>query len=177
MHEIVVGLGANLDDPPSAFAVALAGLALEGRVVAVSRLWRTRPLGPAQPDYLNAAALVAWPNGPWRLLESCRVLELAAGRRRTDEERWGPRVLDLDLLIARDLVARGPRLELPHPRLHERAFALVPAAEVAPDWKHPLVGNTLAELAAAAVADDPGALLSSEPFPRQPDRNGTRSTR
>jgi 2-amino-4-hydroxy-6-hydroxymethyldihydropteridine diphosphokinase len=78
MHEIVIGLGANLGDPPSAFAVALAGLAREGRVVALSRLWRTRPVGPAQPDYLNAAALVVWPNGPWRLLESCRALELAA---------------------------------------------------------------------------------------------------
>ncbi|HSN55549.1 MAG TPA: 2-amino-4-hydroxy-6-hydroxymethyldihydropteridine diphosphokinase [Candidatus Sulfomarinibacteraceae bacterium] len=165
MHEIVVGLGANLGDPPSAFAVALAGFAREGRVVAVSSLWRTRPVGPAQPDYLNAAVRVAWPNGPWRLLESCRALELAAGRRRTDEARWGPRVLDLDLLIARDLVARGPRLELPHPRLAERAFALVPAAEVAPGWEHPLLSRTLAELAAAAVADDPGALVSSGPFP------------
>jgi 2-amino-4-hydroxy-6-hydroxymethyldihydropteridine diphosphokinase len=67
-------------------------------------------------------------------------------------------------LIFEHLVWRSPTLEVPHPRFHERAFALVPAAEVAPTWMHPLIGRTLAELAAAALATDPEALISSEPW-------------
>ena len=70
--------------------------------------------------------------------------------------------LDLDLLVARDLVWRGPELEIPHPRLHERAFALVPAAEIVPDWVHPVIGRTIGELAEEAQSADPEALLSSE---------------
>jgi len=166
MLEIVVGLGANLGDPAAAFAAALDRLAVHGCVLAVSRLWRTRPVGPSQSDYLNAAALIRWPADPRRLLDVCGDLERAAGRNRRDEQRWGPRALDLDLLVARDLVTRGPRLELPHPHLHERAFALAPAAELVPDWRHPLLGRSLAELAADAVAADPTALIWAEPFPR-----------
>ncbi len=102
------------------------------------------------------------------MLRACRELEVAAGRDRSTEQRWGPRVLDLDLLMVRDLVWRGPELELPHPGFHRRAFALVPAAELVPDWVHPLVGRTIGDLAEEALRDDPGALISSEPFPVVP---------
>ncbi len=164
MVDVVVGLGGNLGRPPDAFAAALRVLAVVGEVVAVSRLWRTRPVGPDQPDYDNAAALLHWPGSARFLLARCLELEAQAGRDRATEARWGPRALDLDLLIAHDLVWRSPELELPHPRLHERAFALIPAAEAAPDWLHPLLGRTLAELAADARAADPDALISSTPF-------------
>jgi 2-amino-4-hydroxy-6-hydroxymethyldihydropteridine diphosphokinase len=165
MLHVVIGLGANLGDPPAAFAAALAGLGRIGEVVSVSRLWRTRPVGPGQPDYCNAAVLLDWPGDPTALLGACRELEATAGRNRAGELRWGPRVLDLDLLVARDLVWRGPELEVPHPRFHERAFALVPAAELVPDWVHPMLGRTIAELADEVRAAEPSALLSSEPFP------------
>ncbi|MEX1312439.1 MAG: 2-amino-4-hydroxy-6-hydroxymethyldihydropteridine diphosphokinase [Candidatus Sulfomarinibacteraceae bacterium] len=165
MVDVIVGLGANLGDPPAVFVAALDRLSRETEVVGVSRLWRTRPIGPEQPDFTNAAALLEWPGGPLGLLRLCRDIEARAGRNRQAEDRWGPRVLDLDLLVVRDLVWRSRDLVLPHPRFHRRAFALVPAAEVAPDWIHPTTGRTIGELAVEVQAADPGALLSSAPFP------------
>ena len=162
--DIVIGLGGNLGRPDAAFTQALETLAREGRVMAVSRLWRTRPIGPSQPDFLNAAALIAWPAGPRSLLHRCREVEADAGRNRAGEERWGPRILDLDLLIAASAVCRGPNLDLPHPRLHERRFALEPAAELVPDWVHPLLGLTIGELAARARQRDPDAILDECPW-------------
>lgn len=156
-----MGFGANLGDPERSIVAAIEALARSTEVVAASRLWRTRPVGPDQPDYTNAAALLRWSGSPRRLLDRCLELENQAGRDRAAETRWGPRVLDLDLLVARDLVWRSSALELPHPRLSGRAFALVTAAEVAPDWVHPLIGRTLADLAAAVRTADPDALLSS----------------
>ena len=163
MH-VVLGLGGNLGDPESAFREALEALATAGEMIAVSRLWRTRPVGPEQPDYLNAAAVVAWPTGPRSLLERCRELEIAAGRVRSSEERWGPRVLDLDLLLAEDIVCRGPVLALPHPRFHERRFALEPTAEVAAAWVHPLLGITVSQLADRKRVQEPEAILEVRDF-------------
>jgi len=171
MVDVLIGLGANLGDPPAAFATAVETLGGVGEVRSVSRLWRTRPVGPDQPDYVNAAVLIGWPSAATALLRACRRLETAAGRDRATEHRWGPRVLDLDLLAARDLVWRGPELEVPHPRFHERAFALVPAAELVPDWVHPLLGRTIRDLADQALAADPGALISSMPFPSRMPRS------
>lgn len=174
MFEVLIGLGANLGDLEVAFTTALDEFAATGTVVSVSRMWRTRPLGPEQPDYRNAAALIGWNRSFSVLLEICHDLETAAGRDRSTEEHWGPRVLDLDLLMARDLVWRGAELELPHPRFHQRAFALVPAAEIAPGWIHPLVGRTIGNLADEVLRDDPDALISSESFPIAPgSRNRT----
>jgi 2-amino-4-hydroxy-6-hydroxymethyldihydropteridine diphosphokinase len=168
MLHALIGLGANLGDPARAFANAIDKLASRGDVVSVSRLWRTRPLGPDQPDYCNAVVLIRWEGASAGLLHASRDLEVAAGRNRSTEQRWGPRVLDLDLLMVRDLVWRGPELDLPHPRFHQRAFALVPSAELVPEWVHPFVGQTIGELAEEVLRDDPGALISSEPFPFAP---------
>jgi len=143
--QIVIGLGGNVGDVESAFRAARTRLADAARIVCSSGLYRTRAVGPpGQSDYLNAGVLVAWPGRPHALLDLCQELEAAAGRDRKVERRWGPRTLDLDLLVADGVVCRGPRLRLPHPRLAERAFALVPAAEVAPDWVLPSDGRTLA---------------------------------
>lgn len=161
---VLLGLGGNVGDPGSAFRDALEVLATDGWVDAVSRLWRTRPVGPAQPDFLNAAVLVCWPYGPRELLARCRQLELDAGRDRSAEPRWGPRALDLDLLLAEGLVCRGPALELPHPRFYERRFALEPAAELVPDWVHPLLGLTVGQLADRQRAREPDAILEVRDF-------------
>ena len=157
---VVIGLGGNQGDVAAAFGWAAAaldetpGVAVEER----SHLYLTEPVGPDQPRFLNAAIVVVSSLHPNALLRRCQELERICGRDRGVEPRWGPRVLDLDLLISDGPVCRGPTLELPHPRLAERAFALVPAADVAPDWVHPLCGRTVAELAAAAVAAAPDAV-------------------
>lgn len=160
MLSVILGLGANLGEPERAFSRAVTDLAVDGEIVSVSHCWQTRPVGPTQPDYVNAAVLLRWPGSPERLLASCRTIEAAAGRDRSTEPRWGPRTLDLDLLIARALVWRSPALVLPHPRFHERAFALAPAAELAPDWIHPLIGRSIASLARDVRAGDPDAIVS-----------------
>jgi 2-amino-4-hydroxy-6-hydroxymethyldihydropteridine diphosphokinase len=167
MVHVIVGLGANQGDPSAVFSATVDRLGREAEVVATSRFWRTRPVGPVQPDFTNAALLLRWPGDLEELLRRCREIEASAGRDRGAEERWGPRLLDLDLLIARDLVWRSSELVVPHPRFHERAFALVPAAELAPDWIHPTTGRTLSELAREVLATNPEALITSTPFPTE----------
>ncbi len=160
MH-VVLGLGGNVGQSRQVFSDCLASLGVDGRIVEVSRLWRTRAVGPPQPDYLNAAVLFDWPAGPRSLLARCLALEKDLGRDRRSEERWGPRVLDLDLLLADLAVCRGPGLELPHPRFHQRRFALEPAAELVPDWIHPLLGRTIEELAIDARQREPDAIVET----------------
>ena len=143
----VIGLGGNTGDVATAFARSAAALATGFRLLGRSALWRSVAVGPTQPDYLNAALLLDVDVHPLAVLAVCRRLEHDAGRRRDAEARWGPRPLDLDLLAAGDLVIESAALTLPHPRLAERRFALLPAAELAPDWVHPRAHRTLSELA------------------------------
>lgn len=156
--EIAIGLGGNLGNVQRTFAAARSGLARVGEVRACSGLFQTRPVGPPQPDYGNAVLLLVTDLSPLAVLGRCQELEATAGRDRTGEQRWGPRPLDLDLLIACGLVHRGPRLELPHPRLARRSFALAPATEVVGDWVHPLLGQTVSALARAAAVSEPDAV-------------------
>ena len=165
--QVVLGLGGNLGDPLSALVEARSKISSWATVLAASRVFRTSPVGPvAQAPFLNAALLIDGDLSPCELLDRCQELEAAAGRDRVREPRWGPRALDIDLLLAREAVHRGPRLALPHARFHERAFALVPAAEVAGEWCHPLLGCTLAELAVNALRRDPGAVVEVIPADR-----------
>jgi len=161
---IILALGANLGEPEQAFRRALDSLADDHQLVATSRLFRTRPVGPPQPEFLNMAAILDVACPLVGFLERCLRLEAEAGRERENEARWGPRVLDLDLCLARGVIHRGPLLVLPHPRLHERSFVLAPAAEIAPDWIHPHLGQTLAGLARKAEERDPDAILGVEAF-------------
>ena len=164
MVRVILGLGGNVGGTQRLFADCLARLAADGRVVATSRLWRTRAVGPPQDDFLNTAAVIDWPAGPHDLFARCQELERAAGRQRSREERWGPRTLDLDLLLTKGLVCRGPSLEIPHPRFHDRRFALEPATEVAPDWTHSLIGRTIRELVEDAREREPEAILEVRNF-------------
>ena len=120
----------------------------------VASLYRSLPVSPVpQPDFLNTAALAHTSLGPEEVLALAKALELAAGRRRG--LRFGPRPLDIDLLLYGDRQSRDPELTLPHPRLAERRFMLEPLAEIAPDLPVPPEGVTVAELL-ARMGDQPG---------------------
>ncbi len=145
-----IGLGANLGhrEATIARAVELVSQAEGVDIVAVSSLRETEPWGPVeQPPYLNGAVEVETDLRPRALLEVLLGVEHALGRDRSGE-RWGPRTIDLDLLLYEDVDVDEPGLTVPHPRLHERLFALEPLAELAPDAVVPGLG-TVAELLAA----------------------------
>lgn len=126
-----IGIGSNLGDPAANVRAAFDLLARTGTVLARSSLYRSAAWGVAdQPPFVNAAALVDTALEPHALLRALQRLEVEAGRVTTF--RWGPRRLDLDILTYADLSVDDPDLVIPHPRLHERAFALVPLAEIDP---------------------------------------------
>ncbi|MCB9589563.1 MAG: 2-amino-4-hydroxy-6-hydroxymethyldihydropteridine diphosphokinase [Polyangiaceae bacterium] len=129
----VVGLGTNLGDRLATLRSAREALGVLGRVVASSGVYETAPIGPAQPDFLNAAVLLESSLSAPALLENTLQIERNHGRER--RERWGPRTLDLDLLWSDGPALELPQLTLPHPRVLERAFALMPLLDVFPS--HP----------------------------------------
>ena len=157
---IILALGANLPHPrfgtPLAACEAALG-ELEGhgiRVIKRSRWYRSSPLPPsAQPDYVNGVVVVETALSPASLLAELHTIEAAFGRVRGEPN--AARTLDLDLIAYDGRVSQGGRGEpvLPHPRLSERAFVLLPLREVAPAWRHPASGRTLAELIAALPAE------------------------
>lgn len=144
-HTAYIALGANLDDPQATVRLALAelaGLPLS-HLCASSSLYRTAPVGIAgQPDFINAVARVATELDPDRLLDELFAIERRFGRIRA--EKNGPRTLDLDLLLYDAEVRDTPHLHLPHPRLHLRAFVVVPLTEIAPDCAIPGRGTAAA---------------------------------
>ena len=152
-ERVYLSLGGNLGDPAHAMGEALRMLDADAstEMVAVSSLYRTPPWGNTdQPDFLNAAAEIHTTRSPRELLELC--LEAEKKLKRVRAERWGPRLVDIDILVFGDRTIHEQGLDIPHPRMLERAFVLVPLAEIAPDFS--VGGETLSER--LAVADVTG---------------------
>jgi 2-amino-4-hydroxy-6-hydroxymethyldihydropteridine diphosphokinase len=159
-----VGLGSNLGDPLAQLHAATAALGWLGPIRQRSAVYKTAPVGgPPQPDYLNAALWLSVPLEPHELLAELQKIEERAGRVRVPGQRNSPRVLDLDVLL---LGEHGERvivsadLMVPHPRLHQRAFALRPLLDLVPGLVHPALGVSLRDLLRALPPAD------TEPPPR-----------
>jgi 2-amino-4-hydroxy-6-hydroxymethyldihydropteridine diphosphokinase len=143
-----IALGSNIGASQAILEGALKTLEQTPGITikAKSSWYKTAPIGgPSQPDYLNGAAILQVQLSPQQLLKTLLEIEQEFGRVR--QERWGPRTLDLDVLLFDDLIIETPDLQIPHPRMTERAFVLVPLAEIAPDWIEPVTGEPISQLA------------------------------
>lgn len=158
----VVALGANLGDRRATLEQAVVLMAELGEVMARSSWLETpaliHPDDPAQsyPEYLNGAVLLRTGLPPAELLAGLHRIEARLGRNRAAETaRWRPRLIDLDLIAVEDQVLDGDGLRLPHPEMHKRDFVLAPFCEIWPDWRHPVLGRTAAQLLAELRAAQP----------------------
>jgi len=165
MTVAIIGMGGNIGDPRESLAGALKLLAGSFELLEVSSLYRTAAVGgpPGQPDCYNAVALVDTSLAPRKTLEVLHDMERRLGRVR--EEKWGPRIIDLDLLDHGGAVLDDGGLVLPHPMMHSRAFVLAPLREIAPAWKHPRLGLTPSQMLDNLPDKDKSVILSVEEWP------------
>ena len=149
MERIYIGMGSNLADPAEQLrsAVDALGQLPETELVGVSAFYQSDSLLPGQPRYTNAVAVLDSALAPLDLLDALQAIENDQGRERL--ERWGPRTLDLDILLFGDRLIDEPRLKVPHYHMQERAFVLYPLAELAPEYLRLADGRDLADLLAA----------------------------
>ncbi len=144
-----IALGSNLGDREATLrrAIELLGKREGIEVQKVSQLLETEPVGPTgQGKYLNGAAEVQTTLAPIELLAVLQEIEAQLGRDRQNEQKWGSRTCDLDILLVGNTVMDSEELTIPHPRMHERLFVLKPLASIAPDAVHPVLGKTMSEL-------------------------------
>lgn len=156
-----IALGSNLGDSRAILEAAIETLAQTPGILleAKSSWYKTKAVGPPQPDYINGAAILRVDILPQLLLKSLLKIENKFGRVR--QQRWEARTLDLDLLLYDDLILNTPNLQLPHPRMRERAFVLVPLAEIAPDWIEPISGYAIKQLVKAVDCSEVHRLVSN----------------
>ncbi len=156
-----LALGSNMGESQATLEAAIKTLAQTPGILleARSNWYKTKAVGPPQPDYLNGCAILQVEISPHNLLQTLLEIEQKFGRVR--QELWGPRTLDLDLLLYDDLIVHTPNLQIPHPRMRERAFVLVPLAEIAPDWLEPVSGRVIKDLLKQVDCSDVHLLMGN----------------
>lgn len=167
MDEVLLGLGSNVGRPLENLREAIFRLREICLVSRVSSVYRTEPVGNVDQDwFLNCAAVVETPLEPFELLDRLLRVEEAMGRVRTI--RNGPRIIDIDILLAGDRRIDAPTLTVPHPRMHERAFVLYPSAEIAAQMRHPVFEATVGELLEQLTPAEKVEKASATDWPPQP---------
>lgn len=158
--QAAIALGSNLGDSLGTLKGALETLDRlpDIKVKTHSSWYETAPIGPPQPNYLNGCAILEVQLSPEVLLKTLLAVEQQFNRVR--QQHWGPRTLDLDILLFEDLILDTPNLKIPHPRMTERAFVLVPLAEIAPEWIEPVSGKAISQL--VETVDSSGVNLAIE---------------
>lgn len=142
---VLIAFGGNKGDTRQYIAAAVTRLGMLGIVEKVSPLFTTKPEGfKDQPDFLNGALILKTALSPADLLRELKKIEKELGRKPTFAN--GPREIDLDIIFYNDIILDTPDLKIPHPRMHERIFVLLPASHVAPDFKHPATGETISQM-------------------------------
>ncbi|MFM1847374.1 MAG: hypothetical protein RL417_848 [Pseudomonadota bacterium] len=151
-----IAFGANLGDKETTFRRALEEVERRlGVVERVSKLYHTAPLNPpelqetSQPEFLNAAFSFRSARPPVEVLTELLAIERELGRDRSRTVRWGPRVIDLDIVLIGERIVEAPGLTVPHPEMHKRDFVLRPLADIAPDLRHPVLQRSVRDLLAA----------------------------
>ena len=159
MVAVYLGLGSNLGDREDNLRRAVSLLSRRASLIALSSVYETEPWGYAsQPAFLNMACLLETSLSPQDLLELAQGVERDLGR--VPSFRYGPRVIDVDILLYGDEVIEAPLLQIPHPCLWQRAFALTPLAEIAPGLAHPILGASIADLLeGVAVSEREGVVM------------------
>jgi 2-amino-4-hydroxy-6-hydroxymethyldihydropteridine diphosphokinase len=146
METVIIAVGANLGDRLQSFKSASTFLeSISGTPVEKASIWESEPVGPAKYPFLNSAVKITTDSAPKVLLKKLKSFEKEAGR--TQTERWGPRVLDLDIIRYGNLVIDDDTLIIPHPEYQKRLFVLLPMIEIDPDWVDPLSGIPIQQLA------------------------------
>jgi 2-amino-4-hydroxy-6-hydroxymethyldihydropteridine diphosphokinase len=159
-HQVYIGIGSNLGNKKENYLEALSRIAKipKTRIVKESSPYESEPLGDSKEWYVNGVVEIETELKPDLLLQKCKNIERAMGRKKV-RKRWGSRIIDLDILLYDSVKLEKKNLEIPHPEMHKRKFVLVPLSEIAPQVIHPILGATISELLVSLKDDKRVSLL------------------